>query len=247
MFCYLNPAKANAYTVLEAFAAGAKCGIVLPDRLLPGPAVFYGVDRVTLPIWMQVQRERRPFFYIDNGYFGSKWHGGGYYRVTANRIQHSGEGASDGKRWDALDIELHPWRRGGHARIALIVQQSPWWYEWHGLSIDLWTSLALDAAADFPVQQIRPKPTVKTLPPIEWGTIKAVLTHSSNVAIDGLIEGVPCLVDAGYSAARSLAGDWLRRTLRYPENRREVFSVLADNQWTLDEIREGLAWRMLNA
>jgi hypothetical protein len=34
--------------------------------------------------------------------------------------------------------------------------------------------------------------------------------------------------------------------LKYPENRLEWAGSLADNQWTLEEIKSGLAWERLN-
>ena len=34
---------------------------------------------------------------------------------------------------------------------------------------------------------------------------------------------------------------------RQQELRQGMFNVLADNQWTLDEIRNGTAWKTLNA
>jgi hypothetical protein len=247
MHCYLNPNKSGSRAMLEAFSLGCRkegqaCDIVTSDELLAGPAVFYGVDRVTLPVYLKVVKSGRDYYYIDNGYFNSKWHGGTYYRITRNRLQHDGLTRSTGGRWRELKIDVQPWRSGG--KVVLIAQQSPWWYEWHGTSIDEWTQRALDLAADWPIE-VRGKPTTKELPPIDWSNIKAVIAHSSNTAIDGLIQGVPCLVDAWYAAAFSLAGDWHTRTLRYPDNREAVFSALADNQWTVEEIANGSAWRWL--
>jgi hypothetical protein len=247
MHCYLNPNKSGARAMLEAFARGCAvhgqpCAIVEAKKLLPGPAVFYGVDRVTLPVYLEVVQSGRDYFYIDNGYFNSKWHGGTYYRITKNRLQHDGLAPSDGDRWRQLGIELSPWRSGG--KVVLIAQQSPWWYEWHGTSIDEWTQRALDVAADWQTE-VRGKPTTKALPPIDWPNIKAVIAHSSNTAIDGLIQGVPCLVDAWYAAAFSLAGDWHKGRLCYPANREAVFASLADNQWTVEQMATGHAWERL--
>ena len=54
-------------------------------------AVFYGVDPVTLHIWKRVVEGARPYVYIDNGYFNSKWKGGDFYRITAGAMQHQGQ------------------------------------------------------------------------------------------------------------------------------------------------------------
>ena len=248
IYAYANPAKSGSVAMCERFVAGVKaCGQpakVVTDCVarLDGAAAFYGVQRELLNCWRAVRAIGIQTWWIDNGYFQSKWKGGDHYRITANGMQHSGNGQSDGKRWAKLGIEIKPWRRGGW--YVLIAQQSPWWYELHGTTIDAWTETAKDIAADWPIK-IRGKPTTKTLPPIDWSEVKCVLTHSSNVALDGLVEGVPCLV-TGNCAAKALAGDVDYRTLAQPDSRLEVFQVLADNQWTLKEIEDGTAWRMLN-
>lgn len=246
IYAYANPKKSGSVEMCEAFVAGAqaagrKAEVVTDGELrAPGEAAFYGVQKELMDCWRRVAKLSLPYWYIDNGYFWSKWAGGDCYRITKNRLQHNGLGESDGKRFSMLNLEILPWRRGG--THVLIAQQSPWWYEWQGGSIKEWTDHAEDIVRDWPAV-IRGKPTTKTLPPIDWAKIKCVLTHSSNVAIDGLLQGVPCLVTSEYAAARTLAGCVETRTLNFPDNRREVFNVLADNQWTLEEIRKGVMWR----
>src|SRR5688572_2724195 len=91
--CYLNTAKGNAATMMEAFAQGAGAEITTKLEFQPGrEAVFWGVDRATLPIWNQVQATDTPFWYVDNGYFRSKHVGGDYYRITHNATQCAGLG-----------------------------------------------------------------------------------------------------------------------------------------------------------
>lgn len=249
IYAYANPKKSGSVEMCEAFVAGVRTGsqraAVVTDGVLRKDgvaAVFYGIQKELMQCWRDALKHGVPYWYIDNGYFNSKWKGGSYYRITANRLQHDGQGKSDGQRFAALGLAIKFWRRGG--THVLIAQQSPWWYEWQGGSIREWTEHAEDIVRDWPAV-IRGKPTTKELPPIDWAKIKCVLTHSSNVAIDGLLQGVPCLVTSEYAAARTLAGCVETRTLNFPDNRREVFNVLADNQFTLSEIKSGFAWRML--
>jgi UDP:flavonoid glycosyltransferase YjiC (YdhE family) len=64
-----------------------------------------------------------------------------------------------------------------------------------------------------------------------------VVTHSSNTAVEAILAGVPAFV-LGQSAAQPFACNDLKMI--------EAPFVLADNQWTLKEIREGKAWADLN-
>jgi hypothetical protein len=61
------------------------------------------------------------------------------------------------------------------------------------------------------------------------------VTHSSAAAVESLLAGVPVSVSS-FSPCRDVARD----------QRQRLFNVLADNQWTLDEIRAGVTWKALN-
>ena len=61
-----------------------------------------------------------------------------------------------------------------------------------------------------------------------------LVTHHSNCAVDALVRGIPSIV-----LGRKLGslGD-----IENPPMDRSVFAFLANNQFTLDEIRGGLPW-----
>ena len=67
-----------------------------------------------------------------------------------------------------------------------------------------------------------------------------LVTHSSAAAVTAVIEGIPVIV-SGMSALAQM------RWSTDPEHDQRLgfLNVLADNQWTLDEIREGKAWEWL--
>jgi hypothetical protein len=72
----------------------------------------------------------------------------------------------------------------------------------------------------------------------------ALITWSSAAAVMAVLAGVP-VVTMGPCAAAPMAGD-IADVENLPQPERESWAgVLADNQWTLDEMRAGKAWEAL--
>ena len=109
--------KKKSMDICLAFVRG--CGGQIGTTLRDGPAVFYGVDASNEAIWREVKASGRDFFYVDNSMFDSARQS--HFRVTKNRLQHTGIGTSDGKRFRALGIDIAPWRAGG-AHIVVCPQ-----------------------------------------------------------------------------------------------------------------------------
>lgn len=251
LLAYLNPSKSNNLAMLNAFADGSGAEVTERLELVAGrPAVFYGVDQKTLTLWREVQRAGHPYFYIDNGYFRSKWQGGDYYRVTRNAPQCSGLGESDGKRWAALGIEIQSWRRSGSH--VLIACQSDFWHERHGhgsaAAFADKVTAALRAFTGRPIV-VRKKPLKgASEPPLQEALAGcwAVVTHSSMVALEAIISGVPAFTTAKSAFSPvTFSGVGEIESPFYPEDRQGWVESLADNQWTIAEIRNGTAWRAL--
>lgn len=256
--CYLNPRKSNAERMLRAvhdgaIKAGHDCAIetvrpglhVRTDRL----AVFYGVDEVTFPLWRETNANCVHYFYVDNGYFKSKWKGGDFYRITKDRIQHQGIGNSFGARWEELGIEMHPGRTPRVDAPVMLALQSDWWYRRFGTTKEAWIAWAVDQMQPILAgRRILIRDKSEHSKPINWQDVHAVVAHSSNVLVDGLIEGVPVFAVYGDCAARHLSGTFPRvDMLRRPsvDERLRWARVLADNQWVVDEIEAGVPWEKL--
>lgn len=238
--------------MLTAFAAGSGAEITERLELVPGrPAVLYGVDKTTLPLWREIERTRHPYFYIDNGYFRSKWEGGEHYRITFGAPQCSGFGSSSGDRWKSLERKIHPWSRAGSH--ILIACQSDFWHERHGSQSAI--AFADEVSADLREVTdraivVRQKPLKdRTEPPLGQALENcwAVVTHSSMVALEAILTGIPAFVLAP-SALGPVSSDDIGaiESPYYPDDRLRWASVLAENQWSLEEIRAGTAWRALN-
>lgn len=255
---YPTPGKEKARVICEAFARGAGGQIAqrIPERLPPGVApMFYGVTPATAHLFNQAKAEGREFYYADNAYFDPTRET--YFRVTRNRLQHRGDGASDGARFAQLKLAIEPWRvppANGH---LLVCPQS-----------DEFMQIVCDYAGNWTkdiVAQLR-EVTTRAVVVRPWNRNKAehyrslpqalrncwaVVTWSSASAITALLRGVPAICMAEDCIARPLATPIEQLEDPLPADLRRApqlawAEVVADNQWTLQEMANGVCWRMLS-
>ena len=238
---YPVPGKAKSDMICRAFAAGA-------PRNADG-AVFFGTEG-QMSAFKHAKSSGRPWYYIDNSYFDK--HRGTYFRVTKNALQVDPRGkTSDGSRFAKLGVEIKPWREGWRGTILLCPQSDDFMkstlglpYDWVG---DVSRRLAAFGAVGIVVRPWnRDKLKANEMLHEALSTVRLLISHSSSASITAMLEGVPTISEAG--AAHALTGP-----LNYeavfdpprPEGRLEFAQVLADNQFTLDEFRNGTAWKWL--
>ncbi|MBX3603207.1 MAG: hypothetical protein KF863_21510 [Rubrivivax sp.] len=239
------PGKEKSRLLCKAFAAGAPAGA--------RGTVFFGTEGV-MDLWQQARRNvaSEPFFYLDNSYFDRCR--GTYFRVTKNALQVDPTGkASDGSRFAKLGINVRPWRKQIGTELLLCPQSDLFMKTVFGRPFD-WAADVLQRL-DFmgnphPVR-VRPwnrdKPAVAVKLLADLPNIRTLITHSSASAITAMLEGVPAISEAG--AAHTLTGPLTHASLidpPRPDGRLEFAQILADHQFTLDEFRDGTAWRRLN-
>lgn len=236
--CYPIPGKAKARLLCEAFAAGviaaggrAHVCTTPPAQLQSGAAVFYGVRPAVAHLWQQAKAERRDWYYIDNSYFDAARER--QFRITKNALQHDGRGNSDGGRFARLGLEVKPMRTSGE--LALVCEQSQEFMRVVAGDPDWIASAAAELRRRYGPDRVALRRKSSTLPlarALEQAFI--VATWSSAAAIEALLAGVRVM------CARECAA--------YDVSERHAWArVLADNQWTLDEINKGMAWAALNA
>jgi len=244
--CYPTPAKVKAARICELFAEGVKAAggsaqvcAGAPQGLESGAAVFYGVTPETQHLWQQAQAEGRDWYYIDNSYFDKTR--GIYYRITRNAVQKRGIDQSGGHRRAALGIRVQPMRTGGE-HVVVCLQSPQFMKTVAGIAPEQWfDSLReqLKSHAALPIvlrgwsgnKAVQASTLAKDLK-----QAALLATWSSTAAVEALIAGVPVQVSE-QSAAWGIK----------PEQRDCWIDTLADNQWTLEEIKNGTAWRQLNA
>jgi len=243
--CYATPAKVKAARICEWFAEGVKAAggsarvyPGIPDQLEAGAAVFYGVTPATAHLWRQAKAEGRDWYYIDNSYFDKTR--GTHYRITRNAVQFKGIAQSRGSRRAALGIRVQPMRGG--ERVVVCLQSPEFMKTVAGITQPEWfDSLReqLKSHAGLPMvlrgwNGNKAQQMATLADDLKHAALLA--TWSSTAAVEALIAGVPVL------CSEQCAAHGIK-----PEQRDCWVDSLADNQWTIDEIRDGTAWKALNA
>ena len=179
------------------------------------------------------------FWYIDNGYFlqsnpRSKMNG--YYRIVRNSFYSSGkEAVSCDKRFNSFKVKLSSWRKGGSKIILVppsnylspVINEKDWLVK---------TKTEIRKYSDRPIEVSTKKK------PINWNDdIWCIVVCSSNILVDSLIRGIP-VISTRFTNIGSL------KEIENPpsEDSRKILYRLANLQWNMKEIKNGLAWSMLN-
>jgi len=247
--------------VCNAFAEGSGLPLVPAAPLLPGDVFMYGALRGLLPTLNQAKREGRTWYYADNGYFKSGKTENSYFRITRNALQHDGSGDLPfprhlaRERWKKLGLQIQPWRRlGAH---IIVCPPGRLFGATFGFSADDWLAQTLATLRKHTKRELRVRQKMS------WNDVKprminrpladdlqgawALVTHSSNSAVEALLAGVPvfCTASCGASALAQTDLSLIEAPLIH-DNRPHWAAVLASNQWSLAEMKKGLAWEMLN-
>jgi hypothetical protein len=174
------------------------------------------------------------YIYVDGAYFGRRV----FYRVTKNGLWHNGEGQTDCRRLKKFYHKPKNWVKG---KFIIICPQSGGYFERNGMDRKAWINKVkyrIRKHTDRRIivkQKHDPKP-LKAYLKNAW----MVVSHTSNSALEAIMEGVPA-ISTGLCHASPLCTDGFANIENpyYPENRMEFAGVLADNQFTLEEIRKG--------
>jgi len=243
---YLNRGG-GGNTLIRAFAEGVGCRLAYaedePGTLHDIPVVW-GVLRDSDRIIAQAKAQGLYFYYIDHAYF-DRGHGKSY-RITRNGYDAGPVRACPADRLSSLEVEVLPWRMGG-AEI-IVCPPTEYFMKAHGCPDWLETTMTtLRASTDRPIV-IREKPQPGTEAVSLQQALQnahALVTHSSNVAIEAVCLGTPVFVSPA-SAAAPIGRTELSEIESpvYPD-REPWLAHLAYNQFSLEEIRNGRAWRLL--
>lgn len=201
--------------------------------------VFYGVNESNYDTWRKVKARGAPWFAIDNSYFDSVR--GQQFRVACGALQVDVMAdATDGKRFDALGLKIKPMQchPTGH---FVVVEQSPGFMQLLTTEPDWFaTNLAWAKNSGRHVVVRRWSPDKLALQKTLLHDLQgawSLVTYSSAAAVTALLEGIPCIVSHDSAVARVRLS-----TDNSVDDRRHAFGVLADHQFTLNEMKEGLAW-----
>jgi hypothetical protein len=244
--CYLNRGG-GGNAMIRAFAQGIGCELrYAEDEKGPrhGVPIVWGVLRGSDRVVAYAKQSGQYFFYVDHAYF-SRGHGQSY-RVTRNGYEAGPVRDCPPDRIQAHGVVLEPWRRGG--RNVLVCPPTDYFMAAHGCADWLERTLeALQRHTDRPIVVRRKPQPGETVEPLAeaLGKAHALVTHSSNVAIEAVVAGVPVFVSPSSAAAPMGLTDLSSiETPVYPD-RDKWLAHLAYCQFSFEEMRSGAAWRML--
>ena len=203
---------------------------------------------------------------MDLGYWGRRQGGrwAGYHKLVVNArhpTAYFNRRALPSCRASELRVFPEPWRADGSA--ILLAGMGDKGAAAEGFLPEAWERETIAELRRFTKRPIiyRPKPSWKKAAPIAGVSYSprteelsavlrrcwAVVTHHSNVAVDGLVAGVPAFTWGGVAEPMALRRlDLIEEPLR-PEGRWEWISNIAWTQWSVTEIALGDPWRHLKA
>jgi hypothetical protein len=227
---------------VEAFSQGCGGKVSYNNVMLPNhPVAMFG-DPTLHTLLGHARDQGRDWYYGDHAYFRRRV----YYRITKNAWQHDTRGEAHPARWERLGIKIEPWRK--HGEKILLCPQSSRFFELHGLNHTQWvrdTMEVLHRYTDRPIE-IRYKSDGLQTEEHFWQSLHdayAVVVYTSVAGVQAAIHGVPCF--ATHECASKYFGtddlSKIESPVR-PDDRERMAWVLANNQWTMEEIAQGLAW-----
>jgi hypothetical protein len=244
---YPQPNKSKSLDVVGAFVQGAGGRLSRQtDKLEEGDACFYGVVGIE-HLLEQARAEGRGYWYGDNSFFDRTR--GTHFRFARNGFQFPREAKPDWDRWRSLNVEIRAWRETG--RHIVVAEQSEHFLRISGAPTD-WTERTVATLRKYTDREIRIRSWMRNKGKAAESLHEdlreawALVTHTSAAAIEALIDGVPVFVSS-ISAARPMASGGLSK-IEHPkllEGREEFCAGLAGLQWTITELRSGVAWRTL--
>lgn len=224
----------------RAFAAGCGGRVSFADVLEPGEVAIFGSPQR----WRMIQQAMAEgrCCYADHGYFGR----GAFLRITRNALQHDGTGIYHQRRFLTFGIPVQPWRKTG--RHIVLCPNGAEYFALFGIDVQQWIASVKADLAQYTDRQVIVR-WKRSETPLAADLVDAwaVVAYSSNAAVEAVLAGVPVFVLAPFAAAARMGLSNLSQIEQpiYPDGRWSFAAALAANQWTLEEIAGGVAWREL--
>jgi len=250
IYCLVTPERQQkTRMMMSALAAGIgrEAKVMLgepPDDM--SPFVVWGQEWLTLRTVPEAIRRGRPFWTLDNGYWNpARGTDRGYYRFCYRGVTAVLLPEDMGLRM--ADRLLQPWRDdGGHVLLAMPGEQFG-----IALGIDVkgWCATIVGevyAGTQKLGRELRVRVRNEKTRPLadDLRNCWALVTHSSNVAVDAVRAGIPVFVQPTAAAAPVGRTDL---DLANPAllARKHWLRSLASQQFTIAEMRSGEAWRWM--
>ena len=228
--------------LVHALAIGSSANKFIPDPnplYLGGNSIVWGLIRGADRIMQQTSNNGHKYYQIDNAYFCRNV----YFRVTCNALQLNflPKHVIDNryiKILNSMGRAIEPWKKNRNGPIV-ICPSSNLLYKYMGTTLEDWINLVISQIKNLTSRPIKirykelmPKDDIDKDISDAW----CVVTHVSASALDALRLGIP-VVTTGSCAASSLST--ALNNIESPflgDGRDELFSLLANGQFTLEEL-----------
>jgi len=264
----IHTTKPRTQRYVEAFVKGSGSGKIYQFRdlkKLPNENLtMYGILAGSGEVYKWCQKEKRDFYFMDHGYFTNAHDSPHWLRITRNKHCQNVLQERPADRYEKyFKQEIKPWRKDGSKVLVL----PPTNAISNFFRVENWLENTLNTLKKNTDRTIdvREKPynptieidnvgaTVKVDRPtkhqgnINWKDYYATVTYNSNTMVASLANGVPVFCDPNNSAAAPISETDFSKieTPKYGD-RIALFSSLAYNNWSMAEMADGTAWRMLN-
>lgn len=245
--CIWRTGHEIADTVAFAAHAGLKNAIIIPADELADKHIQhfdlhigYGILRGMEEVFRECERQAKPWFEIDKGYW-RPGHYDGYYRVSLRGTQQtSGWPELDWERWENLILDTRPLRHrmeGPPLFYPLVCPPTDYVEHFFGMKKWEWLQkTGWDEKTDW--VQIRHKSAGWDLED-DMQRASRVITFNSSVGWEALRRGISVESDPKHS----IVGAW--QAQHGTDKRRDLFATMAGLQLTLDEMRQGQLWPLM--
>lgn len=243
MRCYALGSNTRGAEVVQAFCDGVKGDFIREgDKYSGGDVAVWGLLRGAKELRQKVKAEGSTYYAIDHAYIGREEN----FRVTRNGFQQTNIVERPIDRWQALKDKYRPqvkdWRKGG-SYILLALSSTSLYEHFDEVGWEERTRYYLRQHTDREIVTRR-----KAMRDLGTQLSKAwcVVTHTSMVAVDAVIAGVPVYL-TGPSIALPMGQSDLSKIEEpvFPD-REAWFRSLAYAQFTLKDMRRGVVKPLLD-
>lgn len=250
--------KIKVDPIIDNFILGAN-GIVAmnkdtKDIPITTPAVIRGIAK--RKVIKKCINEKRDYYYIDTGYFGNGKHKL-YHRITKNNMQYIGalDSSCPDDRFLKTKVTIKPYTAGTNILICPPSQKA---MNFWNLNLQDWLDDTIETIKSYtnrPIvirekQSRNVRVNTDTMEMALADDVHCMVTFNSIAAVESLINGKPVFT-MGPNAAHHLSNIDLKTIddpyMPHRDEIRVLLCNLAYKQFTVNEMRSGVAWEMLNA
>lgn len=199
--------------------------------------ICYGILRNADRLFRACDNAKKPWVHIDKGYW-KPGHYDGYYRISLNGTQQTfwlDKIEPDYDRWNGLGIDIVSDARQRENYKPLVCPPTNYvtdFFDQWTTSFDECEFYWRDKTSCVPLQN-------------ELDYCSRVVTFNSSVGWEALRQGIPVVSDPIHSIVGAFEKTLDGTQLLDLDNRRKLFAIMSKLQLTLEEIKAGKLWPLI--